>query len=184
MDPLRVLEEVLDACRSLAGLPYDDEPVDQLQHALQAAALARAAGCEPDVVVAALLHDIARAPAVAGLRFDGPHEHHGAVAERWLTPRVGARIAALAESHVDAKRYLVATEPEYAALLSPVSVQTLRGQGGPMADVELDEFRSRPDWGLALTLRRFDDAAKVPGAAVPPLESYAELLAAAVAQSR
>jgi predicted HD phosphohydrolase len=66
---------------------------------------------------------------------------------------------------------------------SPVSRKTPHGQGGPMSDDELAVFRARPDWELALTLRRFDDAAKPPGAAVPSLESYAELLAAAVAHS-
>jgi predicted HD phosphohydrolase len=34
--------EIVAACESMTGLPYDGEPVDQLEHALQCAALATA----------------------------------------------------------------------------------------------------------------------------------------------
>ena len=85
----------------MVGLPYDGEPVDQLEHALQCAALGAAERGEDDeFVVACLLHDIARAPAVAGIPYDGPREHHGEAGARWLVPRVGARVAWLAEQHV------------------------------------------------------------------------------------
>jgi predicted HD phosphohydrolase len=132
------VREILTARRSMSGLPYDGEPVDQLEHALQAAALAREAGHERDFVIACLLHDIARSPAVAGLPYDGPSEHHGATAARWLSPRVGPRIAWLADQHVAAKRYLVATDPEYHARLTEVSARTLQAQGGPMSPSRRD----------------------------------------------
>jgi predicted HD phosphohydrolase len=60
------VQQILGACRSMAGLTYDGDAVDQLEHALQCASLARCAGAARELVVAALLHDIARAPAVAG----------------------------------------------------------------------------------------------------------------------
>jgi predicted HD phosphohydrolase len=165
------VNEILWACESMVGLPYDGEPVDQLEHALQCAALARAEG-DAAFVVAALLHDIARAPAVAGIPYDGPREHHGQTAARWLEPRVGARVAWLAEQHVAAKRYLVATDPAYEAKLTEVSARTLTAQGGPMTSDEVTEFRAHPDWQLALKLREIDDQGKVPGAEVPGLEDY------------
>jgi predicted HD phosphohydrolase len=176
-----VVDEILTACQSMAGLPYDGEPVDQLEHALQCAALARAGGAEPEFVVAALLHDIARAPAVAGMSFDGPAEHHGEVGRRWRAPRVGARVAWLVEQHVPAKRYLVATDAAYDAKLSPVSRQTLVGQGGPMTGVEAAAFRANPDWRRAIDLRRHDDLAKVPGLVVPALAAYTRDLTATLA---
>ena len=95
------VDEVVAACESMAGLPDDGEPLDQLEHALQGAAPA-AAEADDEFTVAALLHDIARAPTVAGIRYDGPREHHEEVAARWLTPRVGARAAWLAEQHAGA----------------------------------------------------------------------------------
>ncbi len=76
-------------------------------------------------MVAALLHDIARAPAVAGVPYDGPREHHGQTAARWLEPRVGRRVAWLAEQHVPPSA--TSSPPtRYAAKLSEVSARTLR----------------------------------------------------------
>lgn len=177
------VEEIVTACRSMVGLPYDGEPVDQLEHALQCAALAREQhGDDPEFVVACLLHDIARAPAVAGVPYDGPREHHGEAGARWLTPRVGARVAWLAEQHVPAKRYLVATDPAYRARLSEVSKLTLIAQGGAMSDEETREFESKPDWRQALELRLIDDLGKVPGLQVPDIDSYRTELSAVIAR--
>jgi predicted HD phosphohydrolase len=53
------VEEIIAACESMEGLPYDGEPVDQLQHALQCADIARREVGDPEFVVAALLHDVA-----------------------------------------------------------------------------------------------------------------------------
>jgi predicted HD phosphohydrolase len=177
----QAVEEIFAACRSMAGLPYDGEPVDQLEHALQCAALARAESSDSEFVIACLLHDIARAPLVAGIPYDGPHEHHGETGARWLEPRAGARVAWLAEQHVPAKRYLVATDPDYRAGLSEVSARTLVAQGGPMSAAELEAFRSHPDWRLAVALREIDDRGKVPGAVVPDLEAYRAELGEVVA---
>jgi predicted HD phosphohydrolase len=167
------VEEIITACKSMVGLPYDGEPVDQLEHALQCAALARGEhGEDPEFVVACLLHDIARAPAVAGIPYDGPREHHGEAGARWLIPRVGEHVAWLAEQHVPAKRYIVATNAEYRDQLSEVSQRTLVAQGGPMDDAEIAEFRQHPDWEQAVELRLIDDLGKVQGLEVPDLESY------------
>ena len=88
---------------------YIGEPVSQLEHALQCAALARAAKAAPAEVLAALFHDIGHlvappdAPEMAGLGIL-EHEHLGA---RWLAA-LGFKtdVCTLVASHVDAKRYL------------------------------------------------------------------------------
>ncbi|MHB1570155.1 MAG: HD domain-containing protein [Solirubrobacteraceae bacterium] len=184
------VQEIVEACLSMAGLPYDGEPVDQLSHALQCAALAAAQAADDDeFVVACLLHDVARAPAVAGMQYDGPAEgavageHHGEAAARWLAPRVGERVAWLAEQHVGAKRYLVATDAAYRDQLTEVSARTLQAQGGPMSDDEVASFRRQPGWELAVALRRIDDRGKVLGLDVPGIESYRSRLARVVAAS-
>ena len=178
------VQEIVAACESMVGLPYDGEPVDQLEHALQCAQIARVEVGDPEFGAAALLHDIARSPAVAGIPYDGPREHHGETAARWLTPRVGARVAWLAEQHVAAKRYLVATDPAYRDKLTEVSARTLKAQGGPMSDDEVAEFEANPDHALAVKLREIDDRGKVPGLEVPGIDSYRELLAVVVSGAR
>jgi predicted HD phosphohydrolase len=176
--------EIIDACRSMTGLPYDGEPVDQLQHALQCGHIARTDGADDEFVVACLLHDVARAPAVADMPFDGPRQHHGEAGSRWLTPRVGSNIAWLVEQHVPAKRYLVATDPDYAAKLSEVSARTLRAQGGPMDGEEVAAFRLHSDWKRAVTLRLIDDRGKVVGWDVPAIDTYRSELTRVVAAAR
>lgn len=165
-----IYEKIIVAVRAVKDLPYDGEEVDQLHHALQCAALAREAGYGSEVVVAALLHDIGRSSVV--LRETEASGEHGEVADRWLAPLVGERIAWLAEQHVPAKRYLVATDPSYE--LSETSRRTLLAQGGPMSPEEIARFESHPDCREAVELRRWDDLGKDPYAKVPPLEAYAE----------
>jgi len=67
---------------------YDGEPVTQLEHALQSAAAAEAAGAAPALIVAALLHDIGH---LVGDRGETPtargiDDRHEVVAARWLRP--------------------------------------------------------------------------------------------------
>ena len=168
---------ILTALRSAEHLPYDGEAVGQLQHALQCAALARRAGHGPEVVVAALLHDVGRSPValrdLRDLRAAGVSGgEHGALAGAWLGPLVGEHVAWLAEQHVPAKRYLVATDPAYERALSETSRRTLGRQGGPMDPGEVAEFEVRPGWREAAELRRWDDLAKDPEAETPPLEGF------------
>ncbi|MEZ5257461.1 MAG: hypothetical protein R2705_11380 [Ilumatobacteraceae bacterium] len=65
-----------------------------------------------------------------------------------------------------AKRYLVATEPDYAAALTSFSVRTLKLQGGPMSSAECRRFEQRRHAMDAVMLRRCDDAAHDPVHAV------------------
>ena len=173
---------ITTAVEVVENLPYDGEAVDQLQHALQCADLVRKSGHEPEVVVAALLHDVGRSPvALRDLRSAGvTGNEHGALAGAWLRPLVGERVAWLAEQHVPAKRYLVATDPDYKRGLSDTSRRTLEAQGGPMDPEEVVEFEKQPGWREAAELRRWDDLAKDPMAEVPPLEAYEEELKAVI----
>jgi len=153
---MTVLDETDSLLRSLRGV-WDEEAVDELDHALQSAARALDDGADDELVLAAVLHDLAHSPtfdAAAATR-------HDATACDWLTPRFGARVGWLAGAHVAAKRYLVATEPGYSSTLTATSVDSLRAQGG--ADVD-GAYLAHPWWPDALRLRRYDDAAKVPGA--------------------
>jgi predicted HD phosphohydrolase len=59
----RVAERVLGLLRSLAEVT-DGFAVDQLRHSLQTATLAERAGADPELVVAALCHDVGKAVSV------------------------------------------------------------------------------------------------------------------------
>jgi gamma-butyrobetaine dioxygenase len=154
------------------GAEHYDEELAQLDHALQTAALAAAAGAVDPVVAAALLHDAGH---LLALRGDppGPHERTGPAYLAAIFPRAVTDPVAL---HVAAKRYLCAVEPAYAAGLSAGSTRSLARQGGPMTPVEAAAFRDRPGSEDALALRRWDDAGKVDGLPVPGLDTYAPLL--------
>lgn len=165
---------IVEALEAMVGLPYDGEPVDQLAHALQTAALARGEDASPELVLAALLHDVARSPEVAGVVYDSGPVDHGEQGARWLAPLLGQDIAWLAASHVPAKRYLVAIEPAYNAGLSEISRRTLVAQGGAMDSAERARVEADPRWPDAVRLRRWDDLAKQPGADVPGVEDYME----------
>ncbi|MFD0441799.1 HD domain-containing protein [Streptomyces indonesiensis] len=158
LDPLTG-EELTALVDGLAGLPYDGEAVDQRTHALQTAWLAMDAGADDELVVAAALHDIGRARPVRAEHPGVPHEVAGA---EFARRRVSERAAWVIAQHVPAKRYLVATDAAYHALLSPASIASLKVQGGPMDEREVAEFAAHPLATDAVALRRWDDAAKDP----------------------
>ena len=163
------LREILD---DMAGLPYGGEVVDQRTHALQCAGHAIDAGSEPELVTAALLHDVGRVPRVRRAH-PGPHEEAGAA---WCAAHTTERIAWLVGAHVPAKRYLVATDPAYAATLSPASVASLRVQGGAYDDAEAAEFARHPWAADALALRAWDEAAKEPDLPGADVETVCDAL--------
>lgn len=162
MDAADAMRDVEVALRALRGVVDEPEPIDELDHALQAAGLALAAAADDELVAATLLHDIGRSPALGDTT--GEHDR---VAQGWLAPRLGARVAWLAGAHVAAKIYLVATDPAYGSLLTPASVESLAAQRDAGPAPHLDDRSSDPRWPDALRLRRWDDRAKIPGAPAP-----------------
>jgi predicted HD phosphohydrolase len=131
------------------------------------------------VLVAALLHDIGHLlgdqdeGALAREDRDGRHETHGAaLLKRFFRPEV-ARPVAL---HVAAKRDLCAVDAGYTDGLSPASTRSLELQGGPLDARQARAFERRAGWQDAVLLRRWDDAAKVPGLPVPGFAGYRTLL--------
>jgi phosphonate degradation associated HDIG domain protein len=174
-DIVRLLTEHGDAA-------YFGEPVSQRAHALQCAALASAEGAAPSLVAAALLHDIGHllhglGESIADEGVDARHEDAG---YEWLSRHFDHNVTEPVRLHVDAKRYLCAADPTYAAALSPASVQSLALQGGPFTIAEARDFADLPFAPDAIRLRRWDDAAKTPDLDVPGVEHYRVLLASLV----
>ena len=78
--------------------------------------------------------------------------------------------------HVDAKRWLCAAEPAYWDGLSVASKHSLELQGGFFVESEAKKFIEQPHASEAVLLRRWDDMAKAPGKATPPLRHYLSVL--------
>lgn len=165
--------------REHGHLAYSGEPVTQLEHALQSAALAEAQAAPAQLVTAALLHDLGH---LLNLQGDTPSargidNRHQYFAVPFLRPLFGAAVVEAIRLHVDAKRALCSLEPEYYAALSEDSKRSLTLQGGIFSRAETQSFLAKPYAAEAVRVRRWDDAAKVPGAATRPLRHYLEIAA-------
>lgn len=154
-----------------AGEPH--RSVTALQHALQCAQLAEWAEADDALVVAALLHDIGHFfpnEAAAGV----PHEER---ALPWLMAAFPPAVTEPIRLHVAARRYLVSVDARHAEQLAPAAVYKLARQGGAMDAIEVRHFEALPHGRDAVQLRLWDDMARHPGQATPPLSHYLRLIA-------
>lgn len=171
-------DDILQLYTRHGGLAYAGEDVSQWAHGWQCARLAQRAGASPALQLAAWLHDIGHlltglpgSPTVDGI--DDQHERLGAHA---LAPLFGPDVAQPVALHVQAKRFLVTTQPDYRLALSPDSVRSLALQGGPMRAHEAAAFSALPHARDALRLRVWDDLGKDPqGLPDSPAESMRDL---------
>ncbi|MYB95874.1 HD family phosphohydrolase [Candidatus Poribacteria bacterium] len=157
------------------GQSFYDEVVTQLEHALQCAALAQQNNAGPTLITSALLHDLGHFildehnADKAFLATDLNHEEIGA---RYLAPFFPEAVTTPIRLHVPAKRYLCATDASYHDGLSEASKRSLKVQGGVMSGEEQEAFEQISHSQDALTLRRWDDLAKVKGLETVKLETY------------
>ncbi len=168
------VDEIIDLLATGRARPLRlGSSVSQLDHALQTAALLeRDVPDDHELAVAGLVHDIGHL--VPGV---GDEAHAGAAAEA-VRDALGDRVAGLVARHVQAKRYLVATEPDYGNGLAADSVASLTTQGGPMSPVEVAAFAVLPWAPAAVALRRADDSGKVEGLVVRDLGHWVSVLRA------
>lgn len=152
-----------------------DELVSQTEHATQCAALAKASGASPELIIAALLHDTGHLLVLAendgAINFDIDDEHE-ALGARYLAPHFPSGVTAPIALHVAAKRFLCTADESYFGQLSDGSVRSLEKQGGLMTHQEVMRFERSPHFYSAVELRRWDDAAKDEHAVVDPFDSY------------
>ncbi|AYL98866.1 phosphonate degradation HD-domain oxygenase [Mucilaginibacter celer] len=163
-NPKAVVEEVFSLYERFGDADYIGEPVSQLEHMSQAAALAEAEGYDDEVVLAAFFHDIghlcADAEEAGSMDGMGNVDHERLGADYLLERGFSERVANLVQGHVIAKRYLTYKYPEYYNRLSDASKATLEFQGGVMTEAEAADFELNPDAELIVRLRYWDDMAK------------------------
>lgn len=172
------LQDIARLYYERGGVAYAGEPVSQAEHALQCAWLAEQAGADDELVAAALLHDLGhllviehstltRSPTELGI-----DDRHQFIALPLLRGVFGPAVLEPIRLHVDAKRYLCATRPDYLAGLSADSRRSLALQGGVYDDAQARRFAAQPWAADAVRLRLWDDAAKVAGLETPPLAHF------------
>jgi phosphonate degradation associated HDIG domain protein len=172
------VDQILELYEQRGGSLYGGEAVTQLEHALQSAWLAEQEQSSPQLIVAALVHDVGHL--LHELPDDAPDagvdDHHERSAANWLRALFPPSVTEPVRLHVAAKRYLCTVEPGYLAALSEPSLVSYRLQGGPMPPDEVRVFEQNPHSADAVRLRRWDDTAKVPKLPTPPLAHFAPLL--------
>jgi phosphonate degradation associated HDIG domain protein len=153
---------------------YSGEPVTQLEHALQTAHLAEQSDADDALVTACLLHDLGHllnqqgeTPTLRGI--DDTHQYYALPFLRGLLPDA---VLDPIKLHVDAKRYLCATDASYHARLSDDSKRSLALQGGPFEAAQAAVFLDQPGARDAVLLRQWDDLAKQPRVSTPPLAHF------------
>ena len=166
---------------SKGGRMYSGEPVTQREHALQSATLAESAGADAALITAALLHDLGHllndqgaTPTERGI--DDVHQYF---ALPFLRALFDDDVLLPIRLHVDAKRYLCATRPEYHDALSADSKRSLTLQGGVYSAAEAATFAAAPGAARAIEVRLWDDAAKTAGLATPPFAHFVPIMEAA-----
>jgi [1-hydroxy-2-(trimethylamino)ethyl]phosphonate dioxygenase len=165
-----IVDDIFRLFATKGSSEYGGERVSQLEHALQSAHLAQTESAPPNMIVAALLHDVGH------LLADAPDASHEEIGKAYVAEHFSDSVSEPVKLHVAAKRYLCATDTQYLGQLSPASLQSLHYQGGPMSDTEQDAFEEETFFREAVTLRHWDDRAKTEGLAVPTLDSYRDMI--------
>ena len=166
------------------GEEYLGEPVNMGQHMLQGATMAEQNGQPDEIIVGALLHDIGHFTSEFGTfsmddTEDRHHEDAGAAVLERFFPSV---ITDCVRYHVAAKRYLCATRPAYFARLSEASLHSLKLQGGPMSEEEVEVFERNPNLKEIIAVRYLDDAGKQPDMVTPDFWHFAPMVQSLVDQ--
>ncbi len=157
---------------------YAGEKVSQLEHMYQAARFAMEEGYDDEVVLAAFLHDMGHLiplqDETESMDGYGMKDHEKVGADYLRRLGFGERLCKLIASHVNAKRYLTATDSGYYEALSEASKRTLAFQGGKMDAEEARLFEEDPLFDLYIKMRRWDEAAKIEGQPVPGIAIFRE----------
>jgi phosphonate degradation associated HDIG domain protein len=174
---MSVIDAILALYARRGGATYG-EGVTQSEHALQAAMLAEQEGAPPELIAAALLHDIGHLlhDLPEDIAEQGVDTRHESLASAWLSQHFGPAVTEPVRLHVAAKRYLCAVRPGYFEALSQASKLSLTLQGGPMSDAEAASFLALERSADAIRLRRWDEAAKQAGRRTPPFHYFRAML--------
>ncbi|KAJ3862716.1 hypothetical protein EV359DRAFT_83084 [Lentinula novae-zelandiae] len=202
LESIRIIDHLFRILEEYGQGDYIGESISQIEHCLQAAYCAKQADSNDATVLAALLHDCGQilpkhildaqihsssflfdpsSPEIGNNmllpsgRSVGKHGHDVIGGLYLASLGFPPEVWELVRDHVVAKRYLTAVEEGYHHALSEASKLSLGFQGGPFSHSEIKNFEQDPLFFEKVQMRRFDDAAKIVGARVPPLAFYKDL---------
>lgn len=155
-DAVPIASTLIATLESMGAVSYGEQ-LSMLEHSLQTAQLAQQASASDDQIAAALLHDVGH---LLGAVSEWGYADHATAGANYLQQWFSQGVVEPIRLHVEAKRTLVAAEPDYHASLSHASQQSLLEQGGPHTAMEVEAFHSNTFAPEALALRRWDDAGK------------------------
>lgn len=171
------VDDIIGVYASRGARRYRNEPVSQLEHALQCAALAQAASASAELVAAAFLHDlghlITEEASDSDERIADLHQY---VAIPFLHRIFPATVTEPIRLHVDARRLVSRAEIGYRLCLSPATRRGVDSPGRAFSPLEAEFFLARPHAWDAIQLRRWDDHANVAGKQTPSLNEMRSLL--------
>jgi putative nucleotidyltransferase with HDIG domain len=157
-----------------------DENITQLQHALQAAYIAKSCGAPKYVILGMLLHDIGQLigqEADENINIEKLHRSHDDTGADFLTNEgFDIRIINIAKYHTYMKVLLCSIKPEYLSKLSKASQESYVIQKEKYKNIISD---STMDGEVLMACRLIDDCAKIndftPGNILDYEELYDEL---------
>lgn len=177
--PKEISCEIIALFNKYGNENYDEERISQTSHMIQCAMLAMGEG-EIELTIGAFLHDIGHllkleqdAEATGNL---GIATYEGIGASYLRERGFSKRICAVAANHVAAKRYLVATDKNYASKLSAARHETLKWQGGPMTDKEVKAFKNHSFFDDIIKVRLWDEKAKDMNVALLPITFFQKMI--------
>ncbi|KAJ2757203.1 hypothetical protein GGI19_000253 [Coemansia pectinata] len=199
MAPEQRVSKVFKLLENVGKEEHISGKMTQLDHALQAAHLAKKEGADEETILAALLYGIGHlVPSKEQLSdtrdkkltmlpsYDpnnlliGAHEYNfnaefGGQHLRQLG--FSNKTCELVESNVMAKRYLLTIKSGYALIVDDHPVVVAAHRVSPLSSTEMREFEKDPLFKQKVQLAKWDDAAaKVSGVNPPALDTYHEMV--------
>lgn len=170
------IEELFGLYETYGHADFIGEPVSQLEHMCQAAQLAEKEGHGPEVILAALFHDLghlfAQKESLEEMGAYGVMDLEKLGADYLRKLGFPGLLVKLVESHVAAKRFLNYNQPDDYQQLSEASKQTQTYQGGKMTEAEAKAFEADENHLLILKIREWDEKAKIQNLVLPDLQKY------------
>ena len=181
-------KRVLSLFNKYGSKDYIGEPMSIAEHSVQTAAAALAGNEKPDAALSCFLHDVGHLLGLesgnpVGMDGCGTADHEKVGADFLGKLGFSDTVAFLTRHHVNAKRYLCATDPAYYASLTEASKITLKHQGGVMSAKECKELEADPRWQTVLRMRRYDEKGKDPTAKKRNPDDFVDMIRADLSDS-